>query len=168
MARTKSKTRKSSGGRKTKRSGSGRGKAKRAGARSAASVSRSKAKSKRGGRGVTSAKKGRRSGSKSSRAVAARKGGRAAASKRRRKSTGQGRATRKPESKTGGDNIHGEGNYEASRNFRSEQTDFVKRNRRKIAKMGKEAEAALDGREGDELREAEAEASSHAAGQAEA
>ena len=52
----------------------------------------------------------------------------------------------------------GEGNYAASRAFDKDQTNFVKRNKAKIPAMGKAAEAALDGPEGDNLRAAEQEA----------
>jgi hypothetical protein len=69
-----------------------------------------------------------------------------------RKTTAK-RATRK---KNGGSrNIPGEGNYTASRNFRSEQEGFVRKNKRRIPEMGKEAEAALEGPQGGELRSAE-------------
>ncbi len=59
----------------------------------------------------------------------------------------------------------GEGNYKASKRFRKSEEAFVKANKAKIPAMGKAAEAALDGPEGDELRAAEAQAASHAAGQ---
>jgi len=52
----------------------------------------------------------------------------------------------------------GEGNYEASRAFDKDQANFVKRNKDKIPAMAKAAEAALEGPEGDSLREAEATA----------
>jgi hypothetical protein len=61
-----------------------------------------------------------------------------------------------------GKDVIGEGNYTASRNFRKEETAFVRRNKKRIPQMGREAEAALDGPEGDELRSAEREAASHA------
>jgi hypothetical protein len=54
--------------------------------------------------------------------------------------------------------VIGEGNYEASRNFDRDQSAFVKKNEAAIPAMGKAAEAALDGPEGDSLREAEATA----------
>jgi hypothetical protein len=54
----------------------------------------------------------------------------------------------------------GEGDYAASRTFLKDQSDFVKKNKAKIPAMGKEAEAALDGPEGDSLRAAEKEAMS--------
>jgi hypothetical protein len=54
--------------------------------------------------------------------------------------------------------IVGEGDYAASRKFDKDQAGFVKRNKAKIPAMGKAAEAALDGPEGDSLRAAEQEA----------
>jgi hypothetical protein len=63
------------------------------------------------------------------------------------------RATRKE--------VFGEGNYTASREFRDQETAFVRRNRNKIEAMGEEAEAALEGDEGEELEQAEEEARSH-------
>ncbi len=54
--------------------------------------------------------------------------------------------------------IVGEGDYAASRAFDKDQANFVKRNKAKIPELGKAAEAALDGPEGDTLRAAEAEA----------
>ncbi len=54
--------------------------------------------------------------------------------------------------------IVGEGDYAATRKFDADQANFVKRNKAKIPELGKEAEAALDGPEGDALRDAEAAA----------
>jgi hypothetical protein len=54
--------------------------------------------------------------------------------------------------------IVGEGDYAASRTFLKEQAGFVKRNKSKIPAMGKEAEKALDGPEGADLRAAEQKA----------
>jgi len=53
--------------------------------------------------------------------------------------------------------VIGEGNYTASRNFRNEETSFIRNNRGEIAAKAKEAEAALEGPEGDELRRADEE-----------
>ncbi len=61
--------------------------------------------------------------------------------------------------------IIGEGDYEASRSFLKDQSNFVKRHAAEIPAMGKEAERALEGPEGGELRAAEDEARSHSAGQ---
>jgi len=52
----------------------------------------------------------------------------------------------------------GEGDYTASRSFLKDQSGFVAKNKAKIPDMGKAAEAALDGPEGNALREAEATA----------
>jgi hypothetical protein len=52
----------------------------------------------------------------------------------------------------------GEGDYAASRAFLKDQSNFVKKNKDKIPAMGKEAEQALEGPEGDSLRAAEQEA----------
>ena len=52
----------------------------------------------------------------------------------------------------------GEGDYQASRAFLKDQSGFVAKNKAKIPAMGKAAEAALDGPQGDMLREAEATA----------
>ncbi|HVV94278.1 MAG TPA: hypothetical protein VHD15_12750 [Hyphomicrobiales bacterium] len=57
--------------------------------------------------------------------------------------------------------IHGEGNYTASKKFDDAEHAFVERNKDKIADMGKDAEKALEGREGADLRKAEEEAKSH-------
>jgi hypothetical protein len=57
--------------------------------------------------------------------------------------------------------IHGEGNYSAARRFRKDETSFVQHNKDKIPTLGKEAEKALDGREGKDLRDAEDRARSH-------
>lgn len=54
--------------------------------------------------------------------------------------------------------IVGEGDYAASAKFDADQASFVKRNKASIPAMGKDAEAALDGPEGDALRDAEAAA----------
>ena len=56
------------------------------------------------------------------------------------------------------DREFGEGNYKASKRFRTEQESFVKKNKAKIPAMGKAAEDALAGPEGDDLRAAEAAA----------
>jgi len=64
--------------------------------------------------------------------------------------------------KAGGtEDVKGEGNYSASRRFDTEEAKFVERNKQKIPQMGKDAEKALDGPEGDELRKAEDRARSH-------
>jgi len=52
----------------------------------------------------------------------------------------------------------GEGDYQASRAFLKDQSGFVAKNKTKIRSLGKAAEAALDGPQGDMLRDAEATA----------
>jgi hypothetical protein len=69
--------------------------------------------------------------------------------------------TTKPTPRATRKEVFGEGNYTASREFRDQQTDFVRRNRNKIESLGKEAEAALEGGEHEEFEEAEEEARSH-------
>ena len=54
--------------------------------------------------------------------------------------------------------IAGEGDYEASRAFLKDQAGFVQKNKADIPAMGREAEEALDGPSGDDLRSAEASA----------
>lgn len=66
------------------------------------------------------------------------------------------RAAAKPVKRKTRDVI-GEGNYTASRNFRKKEEAFVAANKTRIPALGKQAEAALDGPEGDELRRAEEE-----------
>lgn len=54
--------------------------------------------------------------------------------------------------------IVGEGDYQASRSFLKDQSNFVARHSADIPAMGKAAEAALEGSEGGELRAAEEKA----------
>lgn len=68
------------------------------------------------------------------------------------------KATKKPAKKAKKKQIVGEGDYQASRTFLKDQSSFVKKNKDKIPELGKEAEAALEGPQGDLLREAEATA----------
>jgi RNA polymerase primary sigma factor len=65
--------------------------------------------------------------------------------------------TKKPAKKK---QIVGEGDYAASRKFDKDQAGFVAKNKAKIPAMAKEAEKALDGPQGDMLRDAEAAAAS--------
>lgn len=51
----------------------------------------------------------------------------------------------------------GEGNYKASKDYDERSEKFVEKNRDKLSEMAREAADALDGSEGDELREAEQE-----------
>jgi hypothetical protein len=54
--------------------------------------------------------------------------------------------------------VVGEGDYAASRAFLKDQSSFVEKNRDRIADLGQAAEKALEGPEGDDLRDAEAAA----------
>ena len=54
--------------------------------------------------------------------------------------------------------IVGEGDYAASERFDKEETSFVRKNKAKIADLGEAAKKALEGPEGDALRDAEATA----------
>lgn len=65
-----------------------------------------------------------------------------------------------PSSKSPAD-VPGEGNYSAARRFRQGEEKFVAKNKRRIPGLGKDAEEALDGPEGDELRRAEDRAGAH-------
>jgi hypothetical protein len=56
--------------------------------------------------------------------------------------------------------IVGEGDYAATRAFDKDQASFVKRNKSKIPQMGREAEQALSGPEGESLKAAAQEAMS--------
>jgi hypothetical protein len=55
----------------------------------------------------------------------------------------------------------GEGDYQASRSFLKDQSDFVKNHEADIPRMGKDAERAMEGPEGKGLRAAEEEARRH-------
>ena len=54
--------------------------------------------------------------------------------------------------------IVGEDDYAASRKFLEDQAGFVKDNHDKIPELGRQAQQALDGPEGDSIRAAEQEA----------
>ena len=51
--------------------------------------------------------------------------------------------------------VEGEGSYEATRRFDKREEKFVHDNKAKIPGMAKDAEKAIEGPEGDELRKAE-------------
>ena len=57
--------------------------------------------------------------------------------------------------------VMGEGDYQASRKFQKDEANFVKRHKAEIPQMGKDAEVAMNGSQGPELRAAEEEARSH-------
>jgi hypothetical protein len=54
--------------------------------------------------------------------------------------------------------VVGEGDYQASRAFLKDQSNFVEKNRDRIPSLGQKAEKALEGPDGDSLRDAEATA----------
>jgi len=58
--------------------------------------------------------------------------------------------------------LEGEGSYTATENFDKKQREFVSGHKADIPKMGKDAEDALEGPEGDALRKAEEEAKAKA------
>ena len=58
----------------------------------------------------------------------------------------------------------GEGNYDASRRFDADEQDFIDKNRDALPKLAKDAEEALDGPEGEELRAADEESKARGAG----
>ncbi len=59
-------------------------------------------------------------------------------------------------------NVEGEGSYTATRNFDKKQQKFVSEHKADIPKMGKDAEDALEGPEGETLRKAEEKAKAKA------
>jgi hypothetical protein len=65
--------------------------------------------------------------------------------------------------KTTGQANEGEGNRSAARAYNKAQQDFVKTGQ--VAEKAREAEDALEGREGEDLRRAEAEGKRHTHGE---
>ena len=58
--------------------------------------------------------------------------------------------------------LEGEGSYAAARNYDKGTEQFIAKNKSKISRMAHDAEVALDGPEGNELRAAESEGRSKA------
>jgi hypothetical protein len=119
---------------------------------------RKAAKPAKGKRPATKAKKGKKAkkAKKTKKAVVRKAPKRRAAAKKAKRPAAKKaakKASKRPKSK----DVIGEGNYTASRNFRKEETSFIRNNRAEIAAKAKEAEAALAGPEGDELRRADEE-----------
>jgi hypothetical protein len=56
----------------------------------------------------------------------------------------------------------GEGSYEGARQYKEETEEFLGRKGKDVGKLAKEAEAAIDGPEGEALAQAEAEGKRHA------
>jgi len=134
-------------------------KAKKAKASKAKKSKAKKAKKKPAKRAAAAASRG----AKKSKAKAPKKAKRKAKAKRpaaakAKKSPAKKAVKAAPKKKK---QIVGEGDYQASRSFLKDQSNFVKRHNSEIPQMGKDAEAALDGPQGGELRAAEAEARGH-------
>jgi len=109
-------------------------------------------KKKRTKKGARPAKAGKASAKKSKAKKAARRAARKPARKRATKAAAS-RAPAKKKKQT-----VGEGDYAASRSFLKDEASFVARHKASIPSMGRAAEKALEGPEGDALREAEATA----------
>jgi phage protein D len=122
--------------------------------------------------GTKAAKSSRTRSTKSKKASKSRKTSKAAAKRttgRKRTAPARKKASRKTTAQRSArgrrrEDVLGEGNYTASREFRRDQTQFVMRNEDNIPEMGQQAARALDGSEGNELRKAEESARSHSAG----
>ncbi len=54
-----------------------------------------------------------------------------------------------------GDKVHGEGNYEAARDYDKRTEKFIAEKKAEIPKYARNAEKALEGPEGEKLRAAE-------------
>jgi hypothetical protein len=122
-------------------------KAKKAARKAPAKKTRTKAKK-------ASAKKAKRPAAKKAGKAAKKKVVKAAARKAAPKKTARKAVKKKKQ-------IVGEGDYAATRKFDRDEANFVARNKARIPALGKAAEAALDGPDGDALREAEASAAGH-------
>ncbi|MEP6867255.1 MAG: hypothetical protein ABJA20_01950 [Novosphingobium sp.] len=72
--------------------------------------------------------------------------------------------TSQPQSGPQSDKVEGEGSYEATKDYDEDVSDFLKRRGGEVEKLAKDAEAALDGPEGEDLRAAEQEARDRAKG----
>jgi hypothetical protein len=125
-------------------------KKKKARAPKKASRKASKGKKTAAAKAKKSTKKTARKAKKSSK-----KSVKAPARKAVRKAPAKRAAPKKKATRAG---TKGEGDYAASRRFLKDEAGFVEKNKANIPAMGKAAEKALDGPEGNELREAEATA----------
>lgn len=117
---------------------------------------RKAAKAAKGKRVATRAKKGKKA-KKAKKAVVRKAPKRRAASKAKRPASKKAKASKRPAKARKSKDVIGEGNYTASRNFRENETSFIRNNRGEIAAKAREAEAALEGPEGAELRRADEE-----------
>lgn len=112
-------------------------------------------------RPAAKAKKGKKA-KKAKKAVVRKASKRAVAKKAKRPAVKAKKRPAKKARKAKTRDVIGEGNYTAAREFRKDEEAFVRANRSRIPQMGQDAEAALDGPEGGELRRAEDEARAHA------
>lgn len=64
--------------------------------------------------------------------------------------------SKKPGKIPAGDKAHGEGNYQAAKDYDKRTEKFVAGHKSEISKLAKNAERSLSGKEGAELRAAEA------------
>ena len=120
---------------------------------------------------TTRAKSGRPAAKKAKAAAKKKVGRKTTAAPARKKSTAKKSTARKSGARkvtakratkrtprTSRKEVFGEGNYTASREFRGQQTKFVRRNDDKVESLGEEAEAAVEADEGTELEADEEEA----------
>lgn len=121
-------------------------------AKKASSKKAKKAKKAKPAKAKKPAKKSKKKTVKAARKAAPKKAAKKPAPKKAAKKTAKPAKKKKQ--------IVGEGDYQASRTFLKDQSSFVKKNKDKIPALAKEAEAALEGPQGDLLREAEATAAS--------
>jgi hypothetical protein len=120
-------------------------------ARKAVATKKKKAPARKAAK-KTKAKKASKPAAKKAKKTAKKKVVKAAAKKAAPKKAAKKKVVRKKKQAVG------EGDYAATRRFDRDEANFVEKNRAEIPAMGKAAEDALDGPEGDSLREAEASA----------
>jgi hypothetical protein len=116
---------------------------------------RKAAKAAKGKRPATKAKKNKKA--KKAKKAVVRKAAKGKAAKKTKRPAAKKAAKRPAKKARKSKDVIGEGNYTASRNFRQNETSFIRNNRGEIAAKAKEAEAALEGPEGAELRRADEE-----------
>jgi hypothetical protein len=123
---------------------------KKKSAKKAPSKKAKKAKKAKPAKAKKPAKKSKKKTVKAAKKAAPKKAAKKAAPKKAAKKTAKPAKKKKQ--------VVGEGDYQASRTFLKDQSSFVKKNKDKIPALAKEAEAALEGPQGDLLRDAEATA----------
>lgn len=118
------------------------------------------AKKKKKAKKASRAVKARKAPAKKSKAKKSKKAAKRPAKKTKKtaKKSVKAAAKKAPAKKTSArkKQTKGEGDYAASRSFLKDQSSFVEKNKASIPAMGQAAEKALDGPEGDSLRDAEA------------